>query len=167
MRIGIVSDVHDNLANLQKVLNYLKENKIKQIFCLGDIGNLEIIAQLSQNFAGKIYFVCGNVEKDQNITANDLQKLPNIIISDLTFAKIKINNTIIGICHRPSEINSNIKSDKFSIIFYGHTHKPDKKMLGSAILLNPGNIAGIFYAPTFAIWNSNNNQYKLLLIDKL
>jgi predicted phosphodiesterase len=37
MRIAIISDIHGNLEALQVVLQYLRENNIEQIYCLGDI----------------------------------------------------------------------------------------------------------------------------------
>ncbi len=37
MRIAIISDIHGNLEALQVVLQYLRENSIDQIYCLGDI----------------------------------------------------------------------------------------------------------------------------------
>jgi predicted phosphodiesterase len=37
MTIAIISDIHANLEALQQVLEYLKENKIEKIYCLGDI----------------------------------------------------------------------------------------------------------------------------------
>jgi predicted phosphodiesterase len=37
MRIGILSDIHGNLEALQVALQYLQENGIGQIYCLGDM----------------------------------------------------------------------------------------------------------------------------------
>ena len=37
MAIAIISDVHGNLEALKETLNYIKENDIEKIYCLGDI----------------------------------------------------------------------------------------------------------------------------------
>jgi predicted phosphodiesterase len=55
MRIAIISDIHGNLEALQVVRQYLQENKIEEIYCLGDIVGyganpnecLEMVAQIS------------------------------------------------------------------------------------------------------------------------
>ena len=39
MLIAIISDIHDNLVNLTKCLNWCNANKIKTIICCGDITN--------------------------------------------------------------------------------------------------------------------------------
>jgi len=55
MPIAIISDIHGNLEALQVVLQYLQENNIDEIYCLGDIVGyganpnecLELIARIS------------------------------------------------------------------------------------------------------------------------
>ena len=37
MTIGIISDIHGNLEALNRVLEYMKENDITDIYCLGDV----------------------------------------------------------------------------------------------------------------------------------
>jgi predicted phosphodiesterase len=37
MRIAIISDIHGNLEALQAVLNYIQEQEITEVYCLGDI----------------------------------------------------------------------------------------------------------------------------------
>jgi predicted phosphodiesterase len=47
MKIGIISDIHDNLANLEKCLKWCAENKIEKIICCGDITNSETLSVLA------------------------------------------------------------------------------------------------------------------------
>ena len=37
MIVAIISDIHANLEALQRVLEYLKENKVDKVYCLGDV----------------------------------------------------------------------------------------------------------------------------------
>ena len=37
MTTAIISDIHGNLESLNRVLEYLKENEISEIYCLGDV----------------------------------------------------------------------------------------------------------------------------------
>ena len=37
MKIAIVSDIHGNLEALSRVLEYIRENDIEEIYCLGDV----------------------------------------------------------------------------------------------------------------------------------
>jgi predicted phosphodiesterase len=47
MRIAIISDIHDNLVNLEKCLAWCAENKIEKIICCGDITNSETLSILA------------------------------------------------------------------------------------------------------------------------
>ena len=50
MKIAIISDVHDNIPNLKKVLDYCASNKIEKIICCGDLASLETLDYLNDNF---------------------------------------------------------------------------------------------------------------------
>jgi putative phosphoesterase len=60
MKIAIVSDTHDNLANFLKIIDWLNREKIKIILHCGDICNQETINGAEKNFKGEIKFVRGN-----------------------------------------------------------------------------------------------------------
>ncbi|MDO8486332.1 MAG: metallophosphoesterase family protein, partial [Candidatus Staskawiczbacteria bacterium] len=60
MKIAIVSDTHDNLANFNKIINWLNQENIKIILHCGDICNQETINEAVKNFKGEIKFVRGN-----------------------------------------------------------------------------------------------------------
>ena len=62
MKILIVSDIHDNLVNLEKCLVWCKAERIEKIICPGDVTNIDSIKYLSHNFKGEIFLVSGNAE---------------------------------------------------------------------------------------------------------
>ena len=65
MRTAIISDIHNNEANLKKVLDYCKNNRIKTILCCGDLASLETLDFLNDNFPGTIHYAFGNMDNDQ------------------------------------------------------------------------------------------------------
>ena len=69
MKIAIVSDTHDNMANFNKVIDFLHTEKIGIMLHCGDICNQETIDEAVKSFKGKIYFVRGNGDYD-------LEKIP-------------------------------------------------------------------------------------------
>lgn len=163
MKIAIIADVHDNLANLTKVLNYLKKIGINFLICCGDTGNIETISFLANNFKGQIYFAFGNVE-------NDLIKKENLNFSNLTYytdcGKIEMDGKIIAFCHFPNEARQ-LANEKVDIIFYGHTHQPKEELINEIKLVNPGNVAGLFFRPTFTLYDTELEDLQLKLIDLL
>ncbi len=168
MKIVIISDVHDNLVNLEKCLNWCKNEKIKHLICCGDITNSETLKFLAEKFIGEIYLVKGNIEIYDE---EDLKKYKNIQY----FGKIgrfKINNTTIGICHEPYLIDKILEKDSCEIIFYGHTHKPWSSYAKASdgkktLTVNPGALGGMFMKSTFAVYDTKSKVMELKILESL
>jgi len=65
MQVAITSDIHNNLANLKKVLDYCNSKKIGTMICCGDLASLETLDFLNDNFAGEIFYCFGNMDDGQ------------------------------------------------------------------------------------------------------
>ena len=50
MKIAIISDTHDNLANLKKAIDWIKKEKIKIVIHCGDIFKPETIKEILKRF---------------------------------------------------------------------------------------------------------------------
>lgn len=170
MEFAIISDVHDNLSNLNKVLNYCNNRKIKTLICCGDLASMETWEYLKSKFKGKIYFVFGNMDKDyfKNVAQkNNLEEEnPNVKIF-YKIGEFKIKNLRIAITHFPNIANDLAKTGKYNLVFFGHTHKPSLEKQNSTLLLNPGNTANLYYAPSFAVFDIKKNKPKLILLNEL
>lgn len=162
MQIAVISDVHDNLANLTKVLHYLKKNEIKFLICCGDVGNLETISYLAKNFSGQIYLAFGNVEQD--FINKDELNFPNLT-SYPNFGEIELDGKKIAFCHFPQLAYEAVKEKKAEIIFYGHTHQPKKELFNDTQIINPGNVAGLFFRATFVVYDLQNDYLELKIVD--
>jgi len=156
MKIAIISDVHGNLANLHKVLNFLDNNKISILISLGDFGGKEEYQEIQETYTGKFYFVWGNVEQDFN--TDEKQELVK---------ELKISNKRIGLTHFPKLINKMIENKKYDYVLFGHTHIPSKKIINNTIILNPGTVAGVYSLPTFAVIDLTSKQETLIGINNL
>jgi len=163
MKIAIISDVHDNLINLQKALNIIKKEQIDTVFVLGDLGNIDSLNFLKKNFTKKIYFVIGNADIDL-----DEVEIENVKIFK-KIGLIQIENINFLIIHNIGQLQKKDIQEKTDCVFYGHTHKPwisDSKIKNDKIikLINPGNIAGIHYDPTLATYDTSNKKLNLIKI---
>ncbi len=50
MKFAIISDIHDNLVNLEKFFNWCKQEGVNELICCGDIANGETLGLLAKNF---------------------------------------------------------------------------------------------------------------------
>lgn len=151
MKCAIISDVHDNLINLDKFLKYITQQKINIILCCGDLGSQDTYDYLKSKFSGELHIVSGNMDRDFQV------ELPEII-------EIAIDNKKIVLIHKPDSAKKLAETGKFDLVFYGHTHRP---WIEKSKLVNPGNLAGIFYQPTFAIYDTKNNNLELKMLNEI
>lgn len=167
MKIAIISDSHDNLSNIKKALNYLKKEKIRTILHCGDICSLETLEEILKNFSGKIFIVLGNVDND-HLKQNKkfFKKYPRLKIFREK-GEIKIGKKRIAFVHFPLFARKLALTEKYDLIFYGHTHKPWQEILNKKRIVNPGNLAGLYFQATFAVYDTNFDKLKLILIAKI
>jgi len=166
MLVAIISDIHNNEVNLKKVLDYCAKNKIEKIICCGDLASSETLEFLNDNFEGEIFFTFGNMDNDYLQNYKKVQKYKNTKIYD-NFGEMEIANKKIAFVHYPKKAKVLAETGKYDFIFYGHTHQPWTEVIGNCTLLNPGNVAGEIYPPTFAIWNTENDKFELIRIHDL
>lgn len=174
MKIAIISDSHDNIENINKVLDYLTRQKISRLIHCGDLTSYKTLCYIDRRFAGNVWIVRGNAEtydraKVPEQFQNNAQK-EDIIKIFGKVGEIEIGGVTIGFTHKPEDIK-NILDKNYDFVFYGHTHKPwieikkykDKKI----IIANPGNIMGQPYGATFAILDTKNKKLELKVLNNI
>lgn len=165
MLIAIISDIHDNIANLDKCLTWCRQNKVSSMICCGDITTIETMTHLAQNFVGEIFVVTGNAEIYQE---KEINKLKNINF----YGEIginEINGIKIGFCHEPEKIGKvqDLSPFELDFIFYGHTHKPWLEKKATTLIVNPGTVSGVFTQGTFAVLDSKEKNITLKILADL
>lgn len=162
MKIAIISDTHNNHLNVMRALDLIKNNKTSVLIHCGDITSVETLKIILDNFNGLIYASLGNGDIDNDFISFFKQN-KKIFIFD-SFGEIKFNNIEIAITHFPDKAFSLVAKLKYKYIFYGHTHKPWIEKINHTTILNPGNLAGLIYNPTFAICDLEKLNCKLMRI---
>jgi putative phosphoesterase len=163
MILAIISDIHDNQINLKKSLDFCLKNKITKLICCGDVGNFDTLKYLSTNFVGEIFLIEGNADI---YSLDEIKTLNNISYQGL-IGYTTIDSINIGFCHKSIDLEKVKKNSKIKLnfIFYGHSHKPWLEKKDDIMIVNPGNVAGIFYQATFAVFNTQNKTLKLEIIN--
>lgn len=168
MKIAIISDTHDNLANLKKFLELAGRDNIASIIHCGDVTTPETLAWLAEHFAGPIKLACGNMEIRGEEFALIAEKYSNLEIFDEIGTlhqteqgkngQIRVNITFV---HKPDKIEELTRSGEPNFIFYGHTHKPWIRNEASIIIANPGTLGGVFTVSTFAVLDTETGSLEL------
>ena len=163
--IAIISDSHDNLANLEEFLKQAKKYKVGTIVHCGDVTTPECLEWLVENFNGVIKVVWGNMEIRPEEFKNIEGKHHRLEIFDeigLWETKSKIGKLKIAFSHKPEKAERLAETGRYSYVFYGHTHKPWLSTTEEGVILaNPGTIGGVFSEPTYALLDSTTGKLEL------
>ncbi len=165
-KVAIISDVHNNEVNLKKVLDFCAREKIAALICCGDLADAETLDFMCDHFAGEIFYTFGNMDNDH---LRDFEFVPTYKNAHLfkNHGEANIDKKEVAFVHFPQEAKQLAESEKYDFVFYGHTHKPWTEVVGQCTLLNPGNVTGDFYPPTFAIWHTESDKFELVRIHSL
>ena len=153
MKFAIVSDTHDNMANFHKAIDFLNAQKITTMLHCGDICAQEIIDQATRIFKGKIIFVRGNGDFDLRDISEKMD--------------IELGGKKIGMVHYPDVAKNMAESGKYDLVFYGHTHRPWEERVGECRLVNPGELAGQRFKPTFAVYDTETERLELKILERI
>lgn len=160
----ILSDIHDNVANLKKALTVCQEKNITIAICCGDVVNSDTLDYLAKKF-DHLYLTAGNMEL---FDLDEPKQYKNITYFGRAGGVFQYQNKTIGLCHEPFRIEKLLaRQPRPDIIFYGHTHQPWEEMRNSTRLINPGNVANTFYQPTFATYDPLTDNLELYLLNDL
>ncbi len=164
MKFAIVADTHDNLATFNKIITWLNGQGITLLLHCGDICTEDTIKEAEKNFKGEIKFCRGNGDYNMDMVPDMLE--------------LEVGKKHIAMVHYPEEAKKLAESGKYELVFYGHTHKPwEEKVLvppkpngeggGTCRLVNPGEAAGQYQKPTFAVYNTETDLLELKIVERL
>ncbi len=171
MLVGVLSDTHDNLKNVEKVARIIKKLNVDMVIHLGDIIAPFTLAKLASELEGiKITAIFGNNCGEKSGLYN-VAKAFNIDLLEPP-TSIKINDKKILLIHGwgPAEMTEEIvealaSSGKWDVILYGHTHKSRIDYIKGKLVLNPGEVAGALYEPSFALLDIDLLKAKIIKVE--
>lgn len=178
MKILVISDSHDNIANLKKALDLGKKEKVSVLLHCGDITSVKTLKFIAKNFAGKIFAVFGNADNDKEKILKLAGAQKRIKIFTET-AEIKIGSAgrriKIAANHYPAQAKKLAQSQKYDFVFYGHAHRPWVEIIGpdalvgagQTILANPGPLDNSFPTPTCAILDTKTKKLELKILNQI
>jgi len=135
MRIGILSDTHNDADMTRKAVEIFRQRQVDLIIHAGDIGTDDIIAM----FKGiDTRFVLGNCDTDHDSIISSCR------CAGLQPAARCCDFQVAGkrffVCHgdEHSRYSEALESKKFDYLIIGHTHEFSSRHKGSTMVINPG-----------------------------
>jgi len=161
--IGIISDTHDNLPNIEKAVKYLNDHKVELVLHAGDYVAgfvIPLFKALNCNLIG----VFGNNDGDHELLKKRFSETTNCTIHE-QFAKVDAEGCKIALLHgtQAELLNSIIESGYFDAVVHGHSHFKGILKKGKTIVINPGELCGYLTGkPSFALLDTITREARLI-----
>lgn len=141
MLIGIVSDTHNNLKNIELIIDLFNNEDISLVIHTGDITNAQSLHKFSR-LKCKLTGVYGN--NDRNEVGLKEVALKNSFLFKEPPNILSLNGKNLAIFHEPEYIESFLlKNNNIDVILHGHTHRYRNEINNDILYFNPGESAGI------------------------
>ncbi len=138
MRIGLVSDTHNDSGRLRRVLGRLRLESITTVLHAGDVAN----GQILRLFAGfDVWVARGNMDQDPLLyrVSHELFGAGHYRTSHT----LSLNGASVALIHSGTSDTARawIESEAYDYVVHGHTHQPRDERIGRTRVINPGALA--------------------------
>jgi len=138
MRIGIVSDTHNNLKNVRRIVELFNAASVERVIHTGDISQaktLDVLAELNAPMVG----VFGNNDEERESLAAAIDRHGMQFVDPPLL--LNWHNRSIVVVHDPLELEG-VQTPEQDLVLHGHTHRQRIEHLGEQLIFNPGECAG-------------------------
>lgn len=164
MKILVLSDIHDHVDNLRKVMGEVDQKVEAVVFC-GDM-----CAPFTAGILGEIglpiYACLGNNDEDHLAMSKKGGSAFNWVNLSREYSEIEFEERKIAFNHYPKLGELLAKSGEYDAVFYGHTHEIRNEMFENTLLVNSGAVCGIqggkYGVASYALYDTEVNKAEII-----
>jgi len=138
MKIGIISDTHENMPKIRRAVDLFNRRKVGAVLHAGDLIS-PITAKEFSRLKAPLIGVFGNNDGDRLFLRERFKKIG-------TLHARKFEGVLGGkkflLIHEPDMLEALAASGRYDVIVYGHTHRPEIARRGATLVINPGEASG-------------------------
>lgn len=138
MKIGVVSDTHNNLQNVQRIVELFNAAQVDRIIHTGDITQaktLDVFAELTM----PLYGVFGNNDQERD-SLDEAVTRHGFTFQDPPLV-LEWQERSIMVVHNPLELERHL-NEHHDLALHGHTHLYRFEKRAEQVMFNPGECAG-------------------------
>lgn len=164
MRVAVISDIHDQWDNLDKVLEDIQGRRVVELWVLGDLCSPPTLRQIGQSgLTSRV--ILGNNDGDHGRLLGAAAEFGSSMqFTTSNFAEYEIGGRRAFVSHYPEIARLAALSGEYVAAFYGHDHVAHWEKLSSGCLLaNPGEVWGYKTGSvSYGLWDSQSNQFEII-----
>jgi len=158
MKIGIISDTHENMPKIRAAVELFNREKVEVVLHGGDIISpitAKEFSALNAPFIG----VFGNNDGDKLFLTERYKTIGKIHSKRY---EGEFGGKSLLLIHEPDMLDALAISGVYDIIVYGHTHRSEISRRGDTLVINPGEGCGwITGKATAAILDTDTMEAEL------
>ena len=138
MRIGVVSDTHNQMRNVSRIVELFNAAGVERVVHTGDITQaktLEVFAELEAPLLG----VYGNNDQEREALEGAAERF-GFSLCDPPLRLHWAGRRIV-VVHDPRLLEGGL-ADAHDLALHGHTHEHVARRSGGCLVFNPGECAG-------------------------
>ncbi len=141
MKIGLVSDTHDRLPFIDKVVQRLNNENVDLVLHAGDY-SAPFAALRFSSLKTQMIGVFGNNDAEKELLQKNFMKIGKNIRGK--FAEVRVENLKIALLHGEETdlLESIIDTSAFDVVVHGHTHQASIRKQNETLVVNPGEACG-------------------------
>jgi putative phosphoesterase len=163
MKIGILSDTHDNLTNIRKAVDVFTTRGVGALLHGGDFCSPFTLAEFAplKDKGVRMHATFGNNDGDRVLLTKRGEGFCSFM--DGVYV-LSLDGRRIALLHYPDIAEDLYKGQRFDLVIYGHNHQAriegEKKKL-----LNPGTCSGYLAdRATVAIFDTGDMSVELVIL---
>lgn len=140
MKIGILSDTHNERIMLKKAVGLFMSLDIRHLIHCGDLTNPALLDELS---GFTVYYVYGNSDLDRYGIKIKLEQVGQDNRMDYSL-DFELGGKRFFVIHgdMKNKLIDAINSATYDFVLHGHTHNIKDEWVGSTRVVNPGALGG-------------------------
>ena len=161
MHVGVLSDIHDNLTNLETALGAFRERALDTLLFLGDFCS-PIPSRILGAYPGAVHCVFGNGDGDRFAIRGFAESGHVTLLLHGEWAELELGGRRVALTHYPLYASALARTGDYEAVFSGHTHQRHEERFGETLWVNPGEVLGWKGAPSVAVWATEENTVEFV-----
>lgn len=138
MKVGILSDSHDNLPKIRAAMELFAREGVGLILHAGDFV-APFAVRAMHGAPCRVVAVFGNNDGERIGLAKAFEPIGEV---HPRIAIVEADGKRIGVVHQDELVAPIARGNALDVLVYGHTHQLDIRREGQTLVVNPGEVGG-------------------------
>ena len=138
MRIGVVSDTHNHLGNVVRIVSLFNEARVERVVHTGDITQAKTLDAFAALDAPLVAVYGNNDQERDSLEAAAARHRIQLVDPPL---ELEWAGRRILVIHDPGALDGAL-AEHHDVVLHGHNHRHVNERRGRSLIFNPGECAG-------------------------